>query len=197
MSHEYPNLTPVKHKKEGYTGWIDGITKIEELFTGARDSGWQYRIYLPNGKRKVAPQEDLEHYFGLKGCPPRELLDRYVHAAEGESDLHALGYNLTGLNSEERRKLLVYCAIPMLGCEQVLKSLCDILWRKVRRRQQEKIDRYRNALEQWSNDLDFVLTRESVQTVTLSPELLNYIKAVREHLEEYADIRGNVSSNNT
>jgi hypothetical protein len=183
---KFPNLTPVEHKKEKYTGWIDGVTKIEALFTGNTDVAWQYRIFLLDGTRRFAPEEDLVHIRQNPDFPPKELLDRYVESFEGESELHALGYNLSDLNPEQRKKLLVFCAMPMLGPERVLKSLCDILWRKVRRNKTEKIDKYHNAIEQWSHDLDFVL--EKVDVKKLNQEIRDYVKAVKEHIEQYTDI---------
>lgn len=192
MQRKFPNLTPVKHKKDGYQGWIDGVTKIESLFTGDSDLPWQYRVYLPEGGRKVAPEEDLEHNLDLKGLPPQELRGRYAESFEGESDLHAIGYNLTEHNPLERRELLIFCALPMFGPDRVLRNLCDILWRKVRRNKEEKIEKYHNAIEQWSHDLDFVLQHESVDLETLDQETLNYVVAVKEHIAQYTDIQSHV-----
>jgi hypothetical protein len=190
VERRFPNLTPVRHKKEGYAGWIDGVTKIEGLFTGNKNMAWQYRVYLSDGKRKVAPEEDIEHTADLKGLPPEELRSRYVESFEGESDLHALGYNLSDMNQEERQKLLVFCALPMLGPERVIKSLCDILWRKVRRNKTEKIEKYHNAIEQWSRDLDFVLKHDSVDVNSLNQDIRNYVSAVQQHLEKYVYVEG-------
>lgn len=96
------------------------------------------------------------------------------------------------MNPEERRRLLTFCALPMLGPERVLKSLCDILWRKVRRNKTEKIEKYHNAIEQWSHDLDFVLEHETVDLKELSRDILNYVSAVKDHLEKYAHVEGDV-----
>ena len=192
MERKFPNLTPVVHKKEKYKGWIDGTTKIESLFTGNTDCSWQYRIYLSDGTRNVAPEGDLKHIEESSDFPPRELLDRHVDSFEGESDLHALGYNLSDLNPEQRQKLLTYCILPMIGPERALKSLCDILWRKVRRNKTEKIEKYHNAIEQWSHDLDFVLNYEKVNLKVLSQEVLNYVVAVKEHIEKYTDIQSSI-----
>lgn len=194
MERKFPNLTPVQHRTEKYHGWIDGVTKIETLFTGNHDVPWQYRIFLADGTRKVAPEEDLKHISQSPDFPPRDLLDRYVDSFEGESDLHALGYNLSDLNPEQRQQLLVFCALPMLGPERVLKSLCDILWRKVRRNKMEKIDKYHNAIEQWSHDLDFVLNHKTVYLKELSEDTVNYVVAVKDHIEKYTDIQSSVLS---
>jgi len=192
MERRYPNLTPVRHKRDKYTGWIDGITKIDGLFTGNVDVPWQYRVYMADGTRRVAPEEDLEHDRDASGLPPKELRERYVDSMEGESELHAIGYNLSDLNSEERRRLLVFCAFPMLGPEVIVRNLCDILWRKVRRKKEEKIERYHNAIEQWAHDLDFVLGHEQVALKKFPPDLLNYVIAVKEHLEDYVKIKSDI-----
>lgn len=192
MQCKFPNLTPVKHKKDGYVGWIDGVTKIETLFTGNSDAEWQYRVYLSAEKRNVAPEDDLEHNLDLKGLPPEDLRSRYAESFEGESDLHAIGYNLTDLNPEQRRELLSFCALPMLGPDKSLKSLCDILWRKVRRNKVEKIEKYHNAIEQWSHDLDYILTHKSVDLNKLTQETLKYVAVVKDHLEKYVHVESDV-----
>ena len=188
MQRKFPDLTPVIHTKDKYTGWIDGVTKIESLFTGKSDKPWQCRVYLEDGTRKVAPEDDLEHIADAPKFPPKELLERYVHSVEGESELHALGYNLTDMNPQQRHRTLVFCAIPMMGPERVLKNLCDILWRKVRRSKAEKIEKYHNAIEQWSHDLDFVLSQPAVHLETLSRDILNYVIAVKEQLKKNTNI---------
>lgn len=194
MERKFPNLTPVKHRTDKYEGWIDGTTKIDTLFTGNHDVPWQYRVFLPDGTRKVAPEEDLVHISQSFDFPPRDLLNRYVESFEGESDLHALGYNLSDLNPEQRRQLLVFCALPMLGPERILKSLCDILWRKVSRNKTEKLDKYHNAIEQWSHDLDFVLELKVVDLKALSQDIIKYTATVKEHIEKYAGIESTVPS---
>ncbi|HSV43328.1 MAG TPA: hypothetical protein VLJ10_02125 [Candidatus Bathyarchaeia archaeon] len=194
MEQQYPNLTPVLHRREGYAGWIDGVTKIESLFTGNTAVPWQYRVYLPDGTRKVAPEEDLEPQLSAQEFPPKELLARYVNSFEGESQLHALGYNLSDLNPEQRERLLFFCALPILGPERVVRSLCDILWRKVRRNKEDNFHRYQNAIEQWSRDLDFVLGQESVDLEKISTDTLNYLLVVKDHLEKYAHVTTRISS---
>jgi len=61
--------TVVRHKVEGYEGYVEGITRIKELFT---DRGqllneprtkqtFQYRVVLEaESIRRIAPAEDIE-----------------------------------------------------------------------------------------------------------------------------------------
>jgi len=188
MQRAFPDLTPVAHKTGQYQGWIDGVTRIESLFTGQTGMLWQYRIYLSDGSRRVAPEQDLVAVAVAPEFPPRELLSRYVESIEGQSDLHALGYNLSDMNPDQRRKFLDFCALPILGAERVLKNLCDILWRKLRGNKIEKIEKYHNAIGQWTHDLDFVLSHPRVELASLSRELLNYIAAVKTHIARHTEI---------
>jgi predicted amidophosphoribosyltransferase len=50
----------VKHKAQKYQGYIDGITKLQNLFTGNKNCQFQYRIRCAKGIIKIAPEEDLE-----------------------------------------------------------------------------------------------------------------------------------------
>jgi len=188
VERAFPNLTPVIHKEDQYRGWIDGVTKLESLFTGKADTPWQYRVFLADGTRRVAPEQNLEPVSDAADFPPRELRSRYVESIEGESDLHALGYNLSDMNPDQRRKFLHFCALPMLGPERVFKNLCDILWRKLRGNKPEKIEKYHNAIEQWAHDLDFGLNHPSVDLKTVSPDVLQYIAAVKTHIAKHTDI---------
>jgi len=56
-----PNNTLIKHKREDYTGLIDGITKIKEIFTGSRECEWQYRVRVKGEEvRRIAHPDDIE-----------------------------------------------------------------------------------------------------------------------------------------
>jgi hypothetical protein len=58
---EFPNGAHVRHKKDGYHGWIDDKTRLAQLFTGGVNCLWQYRIRIINeDKRRIAPPDDLE-----------------------------------------------------------------------------------------------------------------------------------------
>ncbi|NQT45885.1 MAG: hypothetical protein HQ593_00210 [Candidatus Omnitrophica bacterium] len=55
-----PRKTKVKHRRLNYFGFVAGITKIKEIFTGNVDCDWQYRIEIPKeDRRRIAPEEDL------------------------------------------------------------------------------------------------------------------------------------------
>ena len=71
--------TLVQHKVEGYKGYVDGITRIKELFTERgqpldnpkSNQTFQYRIVLEGESlRRIAPAADIEilEEIGAKSC---------------------------------------------------------------------------------------------------------------------------------
>lgn len=155
MNNKLPDHTPVRHKTEGYKGWINGITKMEDLFTGNTDCQWQYRILLSDGKqRKIAPPEDLEAIADAAEFPPF-ILDTKLGKNKKfneESQLHALGYNISDLNSEERWDILVNVAIPILGVTSVVKTIISLA--SLRCRKIESAKKYIYSLTEWYNDIE-------------------------------------------
>lgn len=56
-----PIGTKVRHLGEKYIGFIDGVTKLKNLFTGDTHCEWQYRLKIPGQDiRRIAPANDLE-----------------------------------------------------------------------------------------------------------------------------------------
>ena len=119
MEEEWPIYTPVRHKIEGYKGWIDGVTRLKDCFTGHVESVWQYRIrMIDSEKRKIAPPEDLERitegaqlpvflvrntapaFIDVDGMlvvnPDYDGKKRFIE----ETDLHALGYQISAGKKE-------------------------------------------------------------------------------------------------
>jgi len=180
MSEErnYPDLTPVKHKKDGYVGWIDGITKMKEIFTGNTDCVWQYRVFIPGEeKKKIAPQKDLK--INTKNPPLPTTAQENRDEESGfrrETLLHALGYHLTDMTRHQREDVLLKIAIPYLKLQKVVKTILDLIYAK-----KKKISQTKNAVVEWNYDLDMLLRTFGLDHEELA-EILDYILTVKKIL---------------
>lgn len=120
--------TNVRHKKEGYEGWIHETTEIEGLFTGNKKCEWQYSIKLKNGDIVIAPEEDLEIILNNAGIPPYlDIINNKNNWGKDETLLHKLGYQITGMNYGERCTVLINVVIPMLGICHVIYKICMLM----------------------------------------------------------------------
>lgn len=195
MAKKLINLTPVKHVRDGYKGWIDETTRMHELFTGNTDVPFQYRIMTHEGERRVAPEEDLEIDRESQVFPPDNVRERYAETREGQSDLNALGYSLSAMSGANRVRFLHECAVSILGVEKVVRNLCDITWRKVARGDGSSLGRYHNALKQWVDDLDSVLnTFEWHQEGVLTEDTVNYVISVKQRMKKLVGFEGELTS---
>lgn len=193
MPKKFINLTPVKHKRDGYKGWIDETTRMPELFTGNTAVDFQYRIVTHEGKRKVAPEEDLDIDRESKVFPPDAVRERYAETREGQSELNALGYSLSAMSGANRVRFLNECAVSILGLDKTVHKLCNIIWRKIARSEKNTLDRYRNALKQWVGDMDEVLLHyDWANNDELSAETLSYVISVKERLERAVGFEGDL-----
>ena len=154
----WPLHTPVKHKKDGYTGWIHATTTLKELFTGDLTVKWQYTIRIEGDlKLKVAPPDDLQWIDSKAPFP------NYVMYQESVSDknylqetrLHALGYQITDLNSEQRWDILKFVAIPMLGAKEVVRTIMAVISSRIAR--PANADKFRHAIKAWNKDLNAIV----------------------------------------
>ncbi len=73
-------------------------------------------------------------------------------ALDGESELHRLGYQITGMSRDERWAVLTREAIPVLGVALVRQTIERHM--ALRRSQYEGESRYEHALAEWAYDLD-------------------------------------------
>lgn len=85
--------TLVRHKVEGYKGYVDGITRIKELFTEGgqplanpkSSQTFQYRIVLEGESlRRIAPAADIEILEGAVSVARRKKLLKGPSAREKE-----------------------------------------------------------------------------------------------------------------
>ena len=189
---QWPRLTPVRHKTENYQGWIDGITRMESCFTGNTDCEWQYRIITdsPDGKRKIAPTEDLEQILEAAEFPPLESEPKSKSGGKGkfkeETPLHQLGYQLTDMAKEERWKVLQNVAVPILGVNKVTYTVLGNAALRVTN--EESADRYRFALIEWYADIKMLFEHYPDQ-LSQNSSLTGRFKELTEKLLEYKIIK--------
>ncbi|MBF0478909.1 MAG: hypothetical protein HQL26_05465 [Candidatus Omnitrophica bacterium] len=178
----FPDLTPVRHKTENYIGWIDGITKMKEFFTGITECDWQYRICITGENlKKIAAQNDLTINYENPEFP-RHLEEQKDSNSRfrKETMLHSLGYQLTDTTRTQREELLLNVAVPYLKLSKVLRTISDLIYSKKQRLQQ-----HLNALIEWNYDIDMLLYKYGLNCPEIEPDLLSYIGRVKELLEKY------------
>ena len=159
MSDEviWPLHTPVRHKSDGYLGWIHATTTLKSVFTGDLSVKWQYTVRVDGSlKTKVAPPDDLQlietqapfpNYVTFNGS----LSDKnYLQ----ETRLHALGYQISDLNSDERWDILKFVAIPMLGAKEVVRTIMAVISSRIAR--PANADKFRHAIKAWNKDLNAI-----------------------------------------
>lgn len=180
VDREFPDLTPVKHKTEGYLGWIDGITKMKEIFTGNTECAWQYRICVQGeAKKRIAPEGDIELNDTDPPLPTslRESHDE-TSGYRKETLLHALGYQLTDMTRHQREEVLFKIAVPYLKVGKVLKTILDLIYTK-----KKKMEQSRNAVIEWNHDLDTLLNRYGADYAGFSDDLVAYALSVKKMLK--------------
>jgi len=153
----WPLHTPVKHKKDGYLGWIHATTTMKEIFTGDLSVKWQYTLRLEGSEEiKVAPADDLQwiqtqapfpNYVMYKGSISEK---NYLQ----ETRLHALGYQIQDLNSEGRWDILKFVAIPILGAKEVVRTIMAVISSRIAR--PANAEKFRHAIKIWNKDLNAI-----------------------------------------
>jgi len=160
MSDEviWPLHTPVRHKSDGYVGWIHSTTTLKNVFTGDVSVKWQYTVRVDgNLKTMVAPPDDLQWIETQAPFP------NYVTFNDSLSDknylqetrLHALGYQISDLNSDERWNILKFVAIPMLGAKEVVRTIMAVISSRIAR--PANADKFRHAIKAWNKDLNAIV----------------------------------------
>ncbi len=153
----WPLHTPVKHKRDGYIGYVHATTRMKEIFTGNKEVTWQYTLKVEGSEQlKVAPVEDLE--WIAKDAPfPFYLLYKDSRTDKQyleETRLHAVGYKISDLNSEERWAILKYVAIPMLGAKEVVRTIMAVVSSRIAR--PANAEKFRFAFKEWNRDLNAI-----------------------------------------
>ncbi|MDP9477111.1 MAG: hypothetical protein M3R38_15755 [Actinomycetota bacterium] len=69
-----------------------------------------------------------------------------------ETELHVLGYRITGRTREQRWRVLVTVAVPRLGLKEVAETIAGHC--KGRKRQRNGRERFSYAIAEWEHDLD-------------------------------------------
>ena len=160
MSDEviWPLHTPVRHKSEGYVGWIHSTTTLKSVFTGDLSVKWQYTVRVDgNLKTMVAPPDDLQWIDTRAPFPNyvtfnKELSDKnYLQ----ETRLHALGYQISDLNSDERWDILKFVAIPMLGAKEVVRTIMAVISSRIAR--PANAEKFHHAIKAWNKDLNAIV----------------------------------------
>ncbi len=189
MEDRLPEFTPVRNKKEGYKGWIHATTNMQELFTGNKDSGWQYTITVAGDeKKRVASAEDLEVITDSKEFP-LFLLPVIKHPKSGfteETRLHMLGYRITGMDWSQRWNILINVAIPILGPLEVVATIADLIYSRLPNAKIAERNRY--ALIGWKKDLDMVLDRFGDDSDLKNPELIAYINGSYNAMKNFLSL---------
>ncbi|MCA9393732.1 MAG: hypothetical protein H6756_00340 [Candidatus Omnitrophica bacterium] len=172
---ELSEKTPVKHVRDGYKGWICGRTRMKECFTGNTDCDFQYRVQIPGeDRRRIAPREDLEIIREAGDFP--EVIYEHDQHDENESWLHALGYQITGMDFNERITILMNIAIPMRGERSVVYKLTGFM--KARATSQDRTQQYYHALSEWNRDINFIMKKFDDKWIK------THVKSIRKKLEQ-------------
>lgn len=172
---ELLDKTPVKHVREGYKGWICGKTRIKECFTGNAECDYQYRVQIPGeDRRRIAPREDLEIITEAGDFP--EVIYAHDQHDENESWLHALGYQITGMDFKERISILLNIAIPMRGERSVVYKITGFM--KARATSQDRTQQYYHALYEWNRDINFIMRKYDDKWIK------QHVKSIRKRLEK-------------
>jgi hypothetical protein len=175
---EYPVYTPVRHKTQGYTGWIYDTTTSKSFFTGNTDCRWQYRVWVGDEDIRIAPLEDLE--INDRHPPLPVEVKKKIGSSTGfrkETELHALGYHLTDTSQEERADILLKVAVPYLGVYKVVKTIANLIYGRLK-----AMRKNRNALYEWSYDLDRLLRRYDYRSSLFDRDLIQYIMNIKKKL---------------
>ena len=158
MNSQWPLHTPVRHKSDGYVGWIHSTTTLKSVFTGDLSVKWQYTVRVDgNLKTMVAPPDDLQWIDTRAPFPNyvtfnKELSDKnYLQ----ETRLHALGYQISDLNSDERWDILKFVAIPMLGAKEVVRTIMAVISSRIAR--PANAEKFHHAIKAWNKDLNAIV----------------------------------------
>ena len=71
-----------------------------------------------------------------------------------ETRLHALGYQISDLNSEDRWNIIKFVAIPMLGAKEVVRTIMAVISSRIAR--PANADKFRFAIKEWNRDLNAI-----------------------------------------
>jgi len=153
----WPLHTPVKHKKVGYIGWIHATTTMKDVFTGDVSVKWQCTIRVDGSSpMKAAPPDDLQWIESQAPFPDYVMYSGSVSDKNylQETRLHALGYQISDLNSQERWDILKFVAIPMLGAKEVVRTIMAVISSRIAR--PANADKFRHAIREWNRDLNSI-----------------------------------------
>lgn len=157
MEDIWPLHTPVRHKQEGYIGWVHATTTMKGLFTGDLSVAWQYTIRVDGSLQlKVAPACDLQWIESQAPFPSYVMYQGSVSDKNylQETRLHALGYQISDLNSQERWDILKFVAIPMLGAREVVRTIMAVISSRIAR--PANAGKFRHAIKAWNKDLNAI-----------------------------------------
>ncbi len=184
MVEKWPELTPVRHKRDGYEGWIHSTTKIVELFTGNKNVPWQYTVRVADENRmRVAPPGDLEWISERAPFPPYIAVSTNTDLRyQEESRLHSLRYHVADIAWQDRWFILIFVAVPILGPQEVAHTILSLIHNRTKMRK-EHAQRYLYALTEWRCDLDMVLDRYQKSSLLTQPELKSYLIKVNRELD--------------
>jgi len=125
----------------------------------------------------VAPADDLQ-WIETKAPFPNYLIYKESISDKNylqETRLHALGYQISDLNSEERWNILKYVAIPMLGVKDVVRTIMAVISSRIAR--PVNADKFRHAIKAWNNDLNaIVLNCKGAEDETVIRSSISYIQ---------------------
>ncbi len=177
---EYPVYAPVRHRKDGYVGWIYDTTTSKSFFTGNTDCSWQYRVWVGEEDIRIAPTEDLEINYDAPQLPLKiENPETATKGYRKETELHALGYHLTDTSHEERTNILNKVAVPYLGVYKVVKTIANLIYGRLK-----ALRKNCNALYEWSKDLDMLLERYDYKSELFDLKIIQYLMNIKKKLAE-------------
>ena len=80
-----------------------------------------------------------------------EKVNTFDSPFEDESNLHKLGYKITGLTRTQRWNILANKAIPQLGLDQTVKIITGLI--ETRKLQKDGETKFAHAIKEWNYDL--------------------------------------------
>jgi hypothetical protein len=138
-------------------GWIHATTTMKEVFTGDLSVKWQYTVRVDGSlQMKVAPAQDLQWVESHAPFPVYVMYKESVSDKNylQETRLHAIGYQISDLNSQQRWSILKFVAIPMLGASEVVRTIMAVISSRIIR--PANAGKFRHAIREWNRDLNAI-----------------------------------------
>jgi len=100
-----------------------------------------------------------------------------------ESELHRMGYQITGMERDRRWAILVDYAIPSMGIAEVVRTILNLM--SIRSINEELALKNQHALMEWEYDVDRIIQEFKDAPELKMPDLQGRIKSVKNKLRSF------------